>query len=217
MSRRNLPLVELAARRFAWRGEQLEDLVQVGTIGLINAVDRFDPGRGASLTSFALAHVVGEIRRHLRDRCATIRIPRAVAQRASAIRSSERALADRLGRSPTTAELSAATGLDAEALRRARTPAEVAPLPEDGIPDRAGEAAFEAGEARVLVTAAARELDARKRRIVQLHFFGGLSQREIARELGISQVHVTRLLHEALVEMRAALDGEPARSRRRAR
>ena len=205
--RQHLPLVEVAARKFVRAGEPLEDLVQVGTIGLINAVDRFDPERGTPFASFALAYVVGEIQRHLRDRCAVVRVPRAAARRSIDVRRAASDLAERLGRSPTGAELAAATGLDPTEVGRVLAARAPAPLPDDGIADVAGEDAYEAGEARVLVAAAARPLDARQRRLLHLRYFRGLSQHEIAREVGLSQVHVSRLLDGALRTMRAALEG----------
>lgn len=208
--RRNLPLVEIVARRFARRGEPLEDLIQVGTIGLINAVDRYDPRRGTPLAALAVPYVTGEIQRHLRDRCATVRLPRGAVRRALDVRQADRELAERFGRSPRPVEIAAETGLDVGAVERALTAPAAAPLPEEGVPDVAGEDAYEAGEARVLVAAGSRGLDLRQRRILRLCFFEGLSQREIARELHLSQAHVARLLEGALRTMRVALDGEGA-------
>jgi RNA polymerase sigma-B factor len=163
-----LPLVRALASRFVRDGEQLEDLVQVGSVGLIKAVDRYDPRRGSSLTAYAVPTIVGEIRRHLRDGTQPLRVPRA--QR---------------GLSPVRA-----------------VPLEAA---EDLVSDAAAERRFELGEERLLLESGLRTLARRERRIVQLRYFGGLSQRRIAAELGLSQVHVSRLLRQWLVKLRAEI------------
>ena len=164
----HLPLVRALASRFVRDGEQLEDLVQVGSVGLIKAVDRYDPRRGSSLTAYAVPTIVGEIRRHLRDGTQPLRIPRA--QRGiSTVR---------------------AVPLDAAA---------------DIVRDAAAERRLELGEERLLLETGLRTLARRERRIVQLRFFGGLSQRRIAAELGLSQVHVSRLLRESLGKLRAEI------------
>jgi RNA polymerase sigma-B factor len=163
-----LPLVRALAGRFVRDGEQLEDLVQVGSVGLIKAVDRYDPRRGSSLTAYAVPTIVGEIRRHLRDGTQPLRVPRA--QR---------------GLSPVRA-----------------VPLEAA---EDLVSDAAAERRFELGEERLLLESGLRTLARRERRIVQLRYFGGLSQRRIAAELGLSQVHVSRLLRQSLVKLRAEI------------
>ena len=164
----HLPLVRALASRFVRGGEQLEDLVQVGSVGLIKAVDRYDPRRGSSLTAYAVPTIVGEIRRHLRDGTQPLRVPRA--QRGvSTVR---------------------AVPLDAAA---------------DIVRDAAAERRLELGEERLLLEKGLRTLARRERRIVQLRFFGGLSQRRIAAELGLSQVHVSRLLRESLGKLRAEI------------
>ena len=162
----HLPLVRALAHRFTCRGEQLDDLAQVGAVGLIKAVDRYDPARGSSLTAYAIPTIVGEIQRHLRDSTQPLRLPRRGRQDGVVVRSvpldgSETASQDNL----------AARGL-------------------------------ELGEERVLIEAGLRTLPRRQRRIVQLHYFGNLSQRGIATELGLSQVHVSRLLQESLGKLR---------------
>jgi RNA polymerase sigma-B factor len=166
---RHLPLVRAVARRFAHRGEALEDLVQVGAVGLIKAVDRFDPARGVTLGAYAAPTIAGEIRNHLRDRATLIRLPR-----------------------------------DAEP----ETPARF-PLPLETTielwPDVAAERGLERSEDRALLADGLRALPSRERRIVHLRYFGGLSQRGIAAELGISQVHVSRLLRESLGKLRVEL------------
>jgi RNA polymerase sigma-B factor len=177
---RYLPLVRTIARRFAGRGEPLDDLIQVGNVALISAVDRCERGRENQLTSYAAVCVEGEIRRHLRDRCVPLRIPRDV--------QTDTALTATL-RSPVPLE-----GEEAEHLASTR-----------GLDDE--------GLDRALVASAARALDWRERRVVALRYFLDLSQEEIGAEVGISQVHVSRVLTRALGKMRLILDGgEPAPS-----
>ena len=169
----HLPLVRRIARRFTGRGERLEDLVQVGVIGLIGAVDRCDPARASELTAYATRCVEGEIRRHLRDRCAVVRIPRRV--------QADHVLAT-----------------------LART---YLPLEEEERPDRArpGGPEDEQWIARAMVTSAVQSLDGRERRVVALRYFAGLSQSEIGDVVGVSQVHVSRLLGGAIAKMRERL------------
>ncbi len=164
----HLPLVRALASRFVREGEQLEDLVQVGSVGLIKAVDRYDPRRGSSLTAYAVPTIVGEIRRHLRDGTQPLRVPRA---------------------------------------QRELSPVRAVPLEDatDLVRDPAAERRLELGEERLLLESGLRTLARRERRIVQLRFFGGLSQRRIAAELGLSQVHVSRLLRESLGKLRAEI------------
>jgi RNA polymerase sigma-B factor len=172
-----LPLVRGLARRYAGRGEQLDDLVQVGAIGLMNAIERFDPDRGVDLPAFAVPTIAGEIQRHLRDRVAPIRMPRreggAAVERPPAV----------------------------ESLSTGRRNAEATALP--GVL----EPGFELGEDRAALERAFRVLDPRERRVLQLSFFAELPQSTIGRELGISQIHVSRLARRALEKLRAELGG----------
>ena len=210
----HLPLVQALARRYAHRGERLEDLVQVGTIGLIEAIDRFDPARGRDLAGFAVPTITGEIRNHLRDRTATIRVPRRLVELATRVASQREALTVRLSRSPTVSELAREAGMCAEDVadaietERARTPS---PLPAaDGASGKVDrgvvvEGAFDASEDRLLLAAGFRTLAERERRILHLRFFEGLSQAEIAHEVGLSQIQVSRLIRASLERMRGAL------------
>jgi RNA polymerase sigma-B factor len=208
---RNLPLVESIARRYAGRGEQLDDLVQVGCIGLINAIDRFDVDRPNGLSALAAPSIAGEIQRHLRDRCSPVRIPRRLQEQRAALARAGTELAGRLGRAPTWAEVAARVALAPEEVARtlecehARAPLAIAaadgagapPAPRDPIGDV---------EERATLFAALRRLGKRERRIVMLRYFRDLSQAEIAREVGISEIQVSRLLRDALAVMRGHLD-----------
>jgi RNA polymerase sigma-B factor len=172
---RHLPLVRSIARRFAGRGEPLEDLIQIGNVALISAVDRCDREREERFVSYASAWIEGAIRRHLRDRCAPVRVPR------------------HLHGDPALMAL-------------VRTPAS---LDGEAAAIASPQALDDVGVARVMVSAAARSLDRRERRILAMRYFLDLSQAEIGESVGISQVHVSRLLQEALRKMRVSL-AEPA-------
>jgi RNA polymerase sigma-B factor len=201
---RHLPLVNALVRRFAGRGEQLDDLAQIGAIGLIKAVDRFDPRRGDSLAAYAIPTIQGEIRRHLRDGAQPLRLPRARRELRAHVAKRCDALTAEGGRPPTVAELAAETGRSVEEVGEALTPIRLVPL--DGYAatarDRAAERRLELGEERALIESGLRTLGRRERRIVQLRYYGGLSQRGIAAEVGLSQVHVSRLLRESLGKLR---------------
>jgi RNA polymerase sigma-B factor len=213
----HLPLVRSIARRYAYRGERLEDLVQVGAIGLVEAIDRFDPRRGSDFVRYAIPTIAGEIPNHLRDRVATIREPRRAVALAHSVRRCSDALAAGLERSPTTAELAEETGLpdgDVEAaLQLMRGRALLSLSSADDVRELNGamlvDDAFDSSDDRLLLAAGFRTLAARERRILHLRFYGGLSQAEIAREVGLSQIQVSRLIHASLERLRGTLG--PAR------
>jgi RNA polymerase sigma-B factor len=206
-----LPLVESLARRHAHRGEPLEDLVQVGAIGLIKAVDRFDPSRGVELGAYAVPNIVGEIKRHLRDRTDPIRVPRRQQEVGARLRSAQHHLSSRLQRTPTSRELAAAAHIDevelAEALRaeRAREPVSL----EDAATTVSAEDAFVASEDRLVVSSCMRGLHRRERQALRCRFFADMSQDEIAGRLGISQTQASRLIASGLWKLRANLEGKP--------
>lgn len=214
-----LPLVRSLARRYAHRGERLEDLVQVGAIGLIVAIDRFDPRRGEDLASFAIPTITGEIRNHLRDRTAVVRVPRRLAELTARLRRPRESLAARLSRLPTISELAREAGVDeadvAEAVEAEWARRLVSLSSDEGAtaaPDGAivVEDTFETSDDRLLLAAGFRTLGERERRIMHLRFFAGLSQAEIAREVGLSQIQVSRVIRASLERMRGALEqGRP--------
>lgn len=210
-----LPLVRRLARRFANCGEGLEDLVQVGSIGLIEAIDRFDPRRGTDLVGFAIPTITGEIKRHLRDRSSVVRMPRRLSELALTLRPARSALADQLHRAPTLSELAQEVGVCEEDVvaaigtERARMPVRLSSVGGDGAELDGAlqvEGAFVTSEERLLLAAGFRTLGARERRILHLRFFAGLSQVEIAREVGLSQIQVSRLIRDSLERMRGALE-----------
>jgi RNA polymerase sigma-B factor len=211
-----LPLVRALARRHGHRAE-LEDAVQVGAIGLLNAIDRFDLARGG-FEAFAVPTVVGEIRRHFRDRSWPVRVPRRLQELRRSLDQPGRELAGRFARAPTPAELAREVGapeddvLHAYEAERLRTPVSLsAPAPSElaellSYEHQAAEDATEHCDERLLVASGLRRLDQRTRRIVHLRFFEGLSQAQIAREVQLSQIHVSRVLRQALVTLRRHLE-----------
>jgi RNA polymerase sigma-B factor len=211
-----LPLIRVLARRHGNRAE-LEDVVQVGAIGLLKAIDRFDLGRG-SFEAFAVPTVVGEIRRHFRDRAWPVRVPRRLQELRRELDEPGRALAGRFARTPTPAELAQAIGagedevLKAFQAERLRTPVSLsAPTPFEQAElltyeRQCAEDAMALCDERLLVASGLRALDRRARRIVHLRFFQGLSQAQIAREVQLSQIQVSRVLRGALATLRTHLE-----------
>ncbi len=208
-----LPLVHALARRFAHRGERLDDLVQVGSIGLIEAIDRFDPERGTDFASFAVPTITGEIKKHLRDRTAAVRVPRRLAELTLNLQAARSRLSASLARAPTLAELARETGTEecavVEAIATERT-SKLVPLSAGGDEELYGmksiDDAFDLSDDRLLLAAGFRTLTARERRILHLRFFAGLSQAEIADEVGLSQIQVSRLIRTSLERLRGALE-----------
>jgi RNA polymerase sigma-B factor len=216
---RHLPLVRSLARRYAGRGESLEDIEQVGAIGLIKAIDRYELTRDVALTTYATPNVVGEIKRHFRDRGWTIRIPRALQELNVKMSGAVERLTVRLGRSPTITEL--ATELDAtpeqvlEAVEAgsAYSPVSLSASPgtEDDLDlmEVIGEedAEFARTDERASLEPALGELPERERRILRMRFEEGLTQTQIADRVGLSQMHVSRLIRRSLEDMRETLAG----------
>ena len=213
-----MPLVRALAARYAGRGEPLEDLVQVGSLGLIKAVDRFDVDRGVEFSSYAVPTIVGEIRRHFRDKAWAMHVPRRLKELSVRLSRLLDELTNELGRSPTISELAEAAGAEEEEVIDALDSSHAystrslhAPFDDDGddtLADRLGveERGYVDVEAGSLLDAGLDTLDERERRIVELRFFHELTQSQIAAELGISQMHVSRLLRRALADMRGAID-----------
>jgi RNA polymerase sigma-B factor len=217
---RMMPLVRSLARRYANRGEPLDDLEQVGCVGLIKAVDRFDVDRELRFSTFAVPTILGEIKRHFRDRAWSVRVSRGLQELSARVGREVDRLSTRLGRSPTIQDLARATGATTEQVLEALLGAQAystvpldEPLGEDGDPvDRLGadDPAFAVAEERMELSAGLRALTERERRIVLLRFFAGLTQREIAERVGISQMHVSRLLRRSLERMGETLATDPA-------
>jgi RNA polymerase sigma-B factor len=217
--RANLPLVQHLARRFANRGEPLDDLTQVGTIGLLKAIDRFAPERGVEFSTYATPTIVGEIKRHFRDRGWSIRVPRRLQEMRLSLGTATSELTQQLGRSPTVAEIAdwmqVSQDVVLEGLESANAYATVSldaqdfPSEGDGLSmvDTLGQIDHELGnvEYRESLRPLLAELDPRDRQILVLRFFHGCTQSQIAAEIGMSQMHVSRLLSRTLARLRAGL------------
>src|SRR4051794_24965050 len=227
-----MPLVRSLARRYAYRGEQLDDLVQIGAIGLIKAIDRFDLERGVELTTYATPNIIGEIKRHFRDRGWAVRVPRGLQELSVQLSKIIEEQTVQLGRSPTIPELAKVAGVEEEevleALESSRAYSslslsgggggdddELDPMESIGTEEHQ----YEVSEDRAVLAPGFHVLDPRERRILHLRFFEGLTQSQIAQIVGISQMHVSRLIRRSLEKMRdeiAADEPEQTGSKRRA-
>lgn len=219
------PLVEHCALRFAGRGEPYDDLVQVGMVGLLQAIDRFDPDRGRDFTSFAVPTVLGEVRRWFRDKGWAVHVPRGLQELRARTTATSAHLAHELGRSPTAAELAAALGCSVEdvvdGLESAGAYASVSLDAGADDPDGpyarlatlgADDPALARVELRESVRPLLEQLPAREKRILLLRYFVGHTQSQVAAEVGLSQMQVSRLLASTLEDLRAALGDAPVRS-----
>jgi RNA polymerase sigma-B factor len=208
-------LVRALAARYAERGEPFDDLVQVAWIGLLKAIDRFDSSREVQLTTYATPTIVGEIKRHYRDRSWAVHVPRSLQE----LRVRAHATIDRLtterGAAPTIAQVAEDLGvgeeevLDALQSENARS-ATFLPSSDDergerGLDVPVDEPGFDRSDARMMLGTGLQQLDARERKILRLRFEEGLTQSQIAAQLGISQMHVSRLLRRSLETLREAV------------
>ncbi|MFJ6832781.1 SigB/SigF/SigG family RNA polymerase sigma factor [Streptomyces sp. NPDC091209] len=212
----NLPLVRYAAARFRSRNEPMEDVVQVGTIGLINAIDRFDPDRGVQFPTFAMPTVVGEIKRYFRDNVRTVHVPRRLHELWVQVNSATEDLTTAFGRSPTTAEIAERLRISEEEVlscieagRSYHATSLEAAQEGDGLPgllDRLGyeDPALDGVEHRDLVRHLLVQLPEREQRILLLRYYSNLTQSQISAELGVSQMHVSRLLARSFARLRSA-------------
>src|SRR6184192_1996737 len=223
-----MSLVRSLARRYSYRGEELDAPVDVGAIGLIKAIDRFDIDRGVELTTYATPNIIGEIKRHFRDRGWSVRVPRGLQELNIQLSRLLEELTVQLGRSPTIAELAKAAEVEEEevleALESGRAYSSLSLSAGPGQADDGDldpleslgteEHEYEVSEDRAILEPGFRVLDDRERTILHLRFFEGLTQSQIARQIGISQMHVSRLIRRSLQKIRdeIAAEGEiPAR------
>jgi RNA polymerase sigma-B factor len=214
-----MSLVRSLARRYSYRGEQLEDLVQIGAIGLIKAIDRFDLERGVELTTYATPNIIGEIKRHFRDKGWSVRVPRGLQELNVQLSKLVEQLTVQFSRSPTIPELAKAAGVEEEevleALESGRAYTSLSlsvgggggddddldPLESLGTEEHQ----YEVSEDRAVLAPGFKALDERERRILQLRFFDGLTQSQIAQQVGISQMHVSRLIRRSLEKIRETI------------
>ena len=214
----HLGLVEYLSRRFAGRGEPLEDLIQVATIGLIKAVDRFDPEREVEFSTYATPTIVGELQRHFRDKGWAVRVPRRLQELNLQLGEIMGQLAQKLGRSPTVSEMAEAAGTTEDEVLEGLDSAHAytltsldAPAGDEDLALREQigneDEALELLEYRTSLMPLLEELPPRERTMLYLRFFRGMTQSEIAERLGISQMHVSRLLTKTLSNLREGLQG----------
>ncbi|MBV9334360.1 MAG: SigB/SigF/SigG family RNA polymerase sigma factor [Solirubrobacterales bacterium] len=216
--RRFLPFARKLALRYVHSREPLDDLVQVASVGLLNAIERFEPGRGKKFTSFAAPTIVGELKRHFRDKGWTVHVPRDLQERALAVSRHTERLSARLGRSPTLDELAGALDCTIEQVMEAIDaahnyhPASLdAPVANDGE-DRCALAetlgneddGFELAEHRQALAASWLTLSDVEREVLSLRLVHELTQREISQRIGCSQMHVSRLLRRSMIRLDAA-------------
>src|SRR3954453_14803226 len=215
--RRYLPLARYAANHYARRSEPFDDLVQVASLGLLKAIDRFDPHNGATFSSYALPTMLGELRRHFRDRGWAVRPPRTLQEHALLVERATAELTNTLGRSPTVAQLADHTGLELEEVLEAREAVVAHTATSLSAPVGDGEEPAELGDLmggedpgyaraddRATVEALMQSLSHREREILRLRMEEDLTQSEIGERVGLSQMHVSRLLRPILEKLHAA-------------
>ncbi|HVT21746.1 MAG TPA: RNA polymerase sigma factor SigF [Mycobacteriales bacterium] len=216
----HLPLVEYLARRFRNRGEPFDDLVQVATIGLIKSIDRFDLERGVEFSTYATPTIVGEVKRHFRDKGWAIRVPRRLQEMKLALTKATSELSQKNGRAPTVAELAKHLEISEEEVLEGLESSNAYSAISLDAPDLDDEssamsetlgqtdAALEGVEYRESLKPLLEALPPREKRILLLRFFANMTQSQIAAELGISQMHVSRLITRTLVHLREGLLAE---------
>jgi RNA polymerase sigma-B factor len=222
---RFMPLARSLAQRYSYTSEPMEDLTQVAYVGLLKAIDGFDAARGTAFSSYAVPTILGELRRHFRDKCWAIHVPRALQDRTLALSRASERLATELGRTPSLLELTERLGWTTERVLEAREAAEayrLSSLDEPMCVDASGEAAsvaeaigvedggYEVVEALATITPIWRALAERDRRMLRLRYAEGLTQREIGERVGCSQMHVSRLLKRAIGRLSVVADGDSA-------
>jgi RNA polymerase sigma-B factor len=216
VAERMLPLAHGLARRYANRGEPLDDLEQVACVGLLKALDRFDPSREVKFSTFAVPTIAGELKRHFRDRGWMLRVPRDVQELTVRLASTREALTRELGRPPRVEELARGAGASIERAVEALSAADAyraqsldEPRADGGEPLEAlacAEEGFERAEQRLMLEGGLGTLAPREREILRLRFVDGLTQREIAARVGLSQMHVSRLIRRSVDALRAAIE-----------
>ena len=218
----HLNLVRFLAGKFRNRGETMEDLVQVGTIGLIKAIDRFDPDRGLEFTTFATPTIMGEIKRHFRDKGWSVRVPRRLQELSAKVNQAKEDLLREMHREPTVDEVATYVGATVEEVLEAMEASKAysstsleAPSEgdEDDMPSildhyPAEDSEMEATDDRMLLEDAMRGLSPREQEVVRMRYEQGLTQVEIAKALGISQVQVSRMLRKVLKDLQERIAPE---------
>ena len=217
----HLNLVRFLASKFKNRGEPLDDLIQVGTIGLIKAIDRFDPSRGLEFTTYATPTILGEIKRHFRDKGWSIRVPRRLQELSAKVNQATDDLTKELQRSPSTEEVAAKLGVSVDEVLEAMessgayssVPLEAGSSDEEDAPTIIDHYAsvdenLAASDDRMVIEDTIRDFSPREREVIRMRFVEGLTQVEIAKRLGVSQVQVSRLLRRTLKKVQDKIDPE---------
>lgn len=218
----HLNLVRFLASKFKNRGESLEDLVQVGTIGLIKAIDRFDPERGLEFTTYATPTVMGEIKRHFRDKGWSVRVPRRLQELSAKVNQATDELTNSLQRSPSVEEVAEYVGASVdEVLEAMESSSAYSSVPLEGGSSSEDEestsvidhyvtedADLAASDDRIVLEEAIQDFSPREREVIHMRFVEGLTQVEIAERLGVSQVQVSRLLRRTLRRIQEKIDPE---------
>lgn len=217
----HLNLVRFLASKFKNRGEPLDDLIQVGTIGLIKAIDRFDPDRGLEFTTYATPTVLGEIKRHFRDKGWSVRVPRRLQELSAKVNQATDELTKELQRSPSTEEVAAKLGVSVDEVLEAMesssaytsVPLEGGGSDEDETPAVIDHYAsvdedLTSADDRMVIEDTIRDFSPREQEVIRMRFNDGLTQIEIAKRLGISQVQVSRLLRRTLKKLQEKVDPE---------
>jgi RNA polymerase sigma-B factor len=205
-----MPLVETLARRYRGPQAEFDDLLQAGSIGLLNAIDRCDPNRSDEFTAFAVPTVAGEMKRYIRDRGATVRLPRPLHEAAGRLPKVREQLTRRLGRTPTDAELAEAAGVSSselaelEAALRARGQ-------DDGGAEAVADPRTDSSDERLLLAGAFEALDDQEREIVFLRYIEDLDRKEVAARLGMSESQIGRRTRTALTKLRHELEEDGMR------
>ena len=217
----HLNLVRFLASKFKNRGEPLDDLVQVGTIGLIKAIDRFDPERGLEFTTYATPTILGEIKRHFRDKGWSVRVPRRLQELSSKVNQATDKLTKELQRTPSTEEVASKLGVTVEEVLEAMESSSAyssVPLESGGSDDDDAPAVIDhyasvdqdlaASDDRMVIEDTIKEFSPREQEVIRMRFNDNLTQVEIAKRLGVSQVQVSRLLRRTLKKLQEKVDPE---------
>ncbi|MEE8704144.1 MAG: SigB/SigF/SigG family RNA polymerase sigma factor [Olsenella sp.] len=217
----HLNLVRFLASKFKNRGESLEDLVQVGTIGLIKAIDRFDPSRGLEFTTYATPTIMGEIKRHFRDKGWSVRVPRRLQELSAKVNQATDELTNELQRSPSVEEIAERVGASVDEVLEAMESSSAyssVPLEGGGTDDEDAPSVIDryatvdqdlaASDDRIVLEDAIKDFSPREQEVIKMRFIDGLTQVEIAERLGISQVQVSRLLRRTLKKVQEKIDPE---------
>ena len=217
----HLNLVRFLAAKFKNRGEPLDDLIQVGTVGLIKAIDRFDPSRGLEFTTYATPTILGEIKRHFRDKGWSVRVPRRLQELSSKVNQATDELTKELQRTPSTEEVASKLGVTVEEVLEAMESSSAyssVPLEAGGSDDDDAPAVIDhyasvdqdlaASDDRMVIEDTIKEFSPREQEVIRMRFNDNLTQVEIAKRLGVSQVQVSRLLRRTLKKLQEKVDPE---------